>query len=105
MLDLFHRITVRSGISFNDLQDLQTAEFTEPSGWVIIKLDKKFGRPHRAWMIQIAIVSNHQNGRDTHVRQVKVYAPVAENTFDNRSDVSLQPKFSDSVLACYNNLR
>ena len=26
-------------------------------------------------MLQIAILSNHQNGRDTHVRQVKLYGP------------------------------
>ena len=96
---------MRTGISFNDLQDLQTAEFNEPSGWVIIRLDKKFGRPHRAWMLQIAIVSNHQNGRDTHVRQVKIYAPVAENAYEHHADVSFQPKFSDSVLSSFNVLR
>ena len=26
-------------------------------------------------MLQIAIVSNHQNGRDTHVRELKVFGP------------------------------
>ena len=83
------RITVRSGTSFNDLQDLQTAEFQEPRGWVIITIPEKFGRPHRAWMIQIAIVSNHQNGRDTHVRQGKIYAPVVENPFNSKSEILL----------------
>ena len=29
----------------------------------------------RAWFIQVAIISNHQNGRDTHVRQIKVFSP------------------------------
>ncbi len=28
-----------------------------------------------AYMLQIAIISNHQNGRDTHVRQVRVFGP------------------------------
>lgn len=26
-------------------------------------------------MLQIAVLSNHLNGRDTHVRQIKVYGP------------------------------
>ena len=29
----------------------------------------------RTNVIQIAVLSSHQNGRDTHIRQVKVYAP------------------------------
>lgn len=31
--------------------------------------------PVRAYVLQIAILSNHQNGRDTHVRQVKLFGP------------------------------
>ena len=27
------------------------------------------------FMLQIAVLSNHLNGRDTHVRQIKVYGP------------------------------
>lgn len=27
------------------------------------------------FMLQIGILSNHLNGRDTHVRQIKVYGP------------------------------
>lgn len=26
-------------------------------------------------MLQIAVLSNHLNGRDTHVRQIKIYGP------------------------------
>jgi len=29
----------------------------------------------RTYFLQIAVLSNHQNGRDTHVRQVKIYGP------------------------------
>lgn len=27
------------------------------------------------FMLQIGVLSNHLNGRDTHVRQIKVYGP------------------------------
>ena len=29
----------------------------------------------KAYFVQVAIISNHQNGRDTHVRQIKVFGP------------------------------
>ena len=25
--------------------------------------------------IQVAVLANHQNGRDTHIRQIKIYTP------------------------------
>jgi len=34
----------------------------------------------RAFMLQIAVLSNHQNGRDTHVRKVKVFGPRQDGT-------------------------
>jgi anaphase-promoting complex subunit 10 len=31
--------------------------------------------PIRAHLIQIAIISNHMNGKDTHVRGIRVFSP------------------------------
>ena len=31
--------------------------------------------PLRCHMIQLAVIANHQNGRDTHLRQIKIYGP------------------------------
>ncbi|XP_022647762.1 anaphase-promoting complex subunit 10-like isoform X3 [Varroa jacobsoni] len=50
-----NRISVRVGSHFHDLQELDVVELQEPSGWIL---------------------SNHQNGRDTHLRQIKVHSPV-----------------------------
>jgi hypothetical protein len=34
------------------------------------------GKPRlRAYMLQVVVLSNHQNGRDTHIRQLKVFGP------------------------------
>ena len=30
---------------------------------------------HRAHLVQLAVRASHQNGRDTHIRQVKIYGP------------------------------
>lgn len=46
-------------------------------------------------MIQIAVINNHQNGRDTHMRQIRIHSP-ADNrhfpleTFDEYSTIEFQ---------------
>lgn len=32
-------------------------------------------------MIQIAVISNHQNGRDTHMRQIKIHSPTEGSNY------------------------
>lgn len=46
-------------------------------------------------MIQIAVTNNHQNGRDTHMRQIKIHSPTEQNAvslenFSNFSTVEFQ---------------
>lgn len=68
-------------------------ELEEPDGWVDIDtLDKDersvhalhhkwqfystfLFRPLRAFVFQVAVLANHQSGRDTHIRQIKVFEP------------------------------
>jgi len=70
------RISVRSGTNFNDLQEIEVIDLNEPAGWVVIPLKDLNERLVRAFMVQIAIIANHQQGRDTHLRQIKVHSPV-----------------------------
>jgi len=75
-----NKISIRAGTTTENLMEIKVFELNEPVGWVPIQL-----LPHRMQgkgetylrtnVIQIAILSSHQNGRDTHIRQVKVYAP------------------------------
>lgn len=53
-------------------------DLSEPSGWVVIPIRDESERPIRTFMIQIAVISNHQNGRDTHMRQIKVHSPAED---------------------------
>lgn len=41
---------------------------------------QRTNEPISTFMIQIAVLANHQNGRDTHMRQIKVYTPVEESS-------------------------
>lgn len=75
-----HRIAVRIGTRSSDIRVVTTEEVQEPQGWITIPLYE--GHPDRirqpyltGRILQIVILSNHQNGRDTHVRQLKVFGP------------------------------
>ena len=67
-------------------QELRTLELTEPAGWIHLTLakptargaaegDEAAGGGVRAYLVQLVVLTNHQNGRDTHVRQIKLYGP------------------------------
>merc|ERR1711894_202902 len=71
-----NRISIRAGNHFNDLTEVEQVEMSEPSGWMIVPLKDIHEKPIRTFMIQIAVLANHQNGRDTHMRQIKVHSPV-----------------------------
>lgn len=71
-----NRISIRAGTNFNDLQEIEVIDLHEPVGWVKIALKDMHDRPIRTFMIQVAVISNHQNGRDTHMRQIKVHSPI-----------------------------
>ena len=76
------KISIRAGTTFHDLQEIHVEELTEPSGWVKILPPPEqlpdstdVSRVLRTHFIQVAILANHQNGRDTHIRQIKIYTP------------------------------
>ncbi|KAJ9703479.1 hypothetical protein PVL29_005012 [Vitis rotundifolia] len=71
------KISIRAGDGFHNLKEIKTVELVKPTGWVYISLSGNDPRETfvNTFMLQIAILSNHLNGRDTHVRQIKVYGP------------------------------
>uniref|UniRef100_A0A803JH20 Anaphase-promoting complex subunit 10 n=2 Tax=Xenopus TaxID=8353 RepID=A0A803JH20_XENTR len=74
------KISVRVGNNFHNLQEIRQLELVEPSGWIHVPLTDAHKKPIRTFMIQIAVLANHQNGRDTHMRQIKVFTPVEESS-------------------------
>lgn len=69
---------MRCGTNFNDLQEIEVIELQEPNGWIHIPLKDLNDRLVRTFMVQIAVINNHQQGRDTHLRQIKIHSPVEE---------------------------
>ncbi|KAL5011803.1 hypothetical protein ScPMuIL_010354 [Solemya velum] len=90
-----NRVSVRAGTHFNDLLEVEQLEMSEPVGWVSVPLKDINFKPIRTFMIQIAILSNHQNGRDTHLRRIKIRSPT--------QDISMaqMPRFTSPELNQY----
>jgi len=64
------KIKINSGSTFHDLKELRSIELHEPSGWVTLRF-----QDCQSFFMQISIISMHQNGRDTHIRQVRLFSP------------------------------
>uniref|UniRef100_A0A2C9JWQ3 Anaphase-promoting complex subunit 10 n=1 Tax=Biomphalaria glabrata TaxID=6526 RepID=A0A2C9JWQ3_BIOGL len=87
-----NRLSIRAGNHANDLVEIEQVELSEPTGWVCIPLKDVHDKPIRTFMIQIAVLSNHQNGRDTHIRRIKVRSPVnyGDVPYPNASNMTLK---------------
>ena len=55
----------------------------------------------RTFLLQIAVIQNHQQGRDTHLRQVKVHSPVTNKMVTTAS----QAQFSTQEMRQFQALR
>ena len=70
------KMSVRAGTTFHDLVEIRVVDLHEPAGWVRVPLPPKTDTEVlRAFFLQVCVVSMHQNGRDTHVRQARIYGP------------------------------
>jgi len=74
------KVSIRSGTTQHDLMDISAVELHEPVGWVHLNLSSENtdGEPLRTHLLQVRILSMHQNGKDAHVRQLCVYGPRQE---------------------------
>ncbi|KAK6152925.1 hypothetical protein DH2020_012564 [Rehmannia glutinosa] len=116
------KISVRAGDGFHNLKEIKVVELVKPTGWVYISLSGNDPSMHlwnrlfisvnyacrimlwketfvNTFMLQIAVLSNHLNGRDTHVRQIKVYGP-------RLNPIPRQPfQFTSTEFITYSTLR
>jgi anaphase-promoting complex subunit 10 len=76
------KIAISCGTTIQDLYDVKSVELNEPVGWVTIQLESlemqgqlEVSEMLRTHLLQVKVLSMHQNGRDTHIRQIKVFGP------------------------------
>lgn len=72
------RIQLLGGTGYHDLIPFSELSFVQPKGWIDVNLDHvgggSDGKTLRAFIIQVKVLENHQNGKDTHVRGLKIYS-------------------------------
>lgn len=72
------KIQITAGFGPNQTIPFSTLELTTPKGWVDVPIAGAGGGPDGnslcCWFVRIIILENHQNGKDTHLRGIKVYA-------------------------------
>lgn len=100
------KIAIRIENSFNEIMEIKSIEFEDPVGWFQIKLEEKNSKgevikPYiKTMAIQIVILQNIHNGRDTHIRNVKIFSPREYKSFD-----LINPKFISPAYTQYQILR
>ncbi|KZS99429.1 galactose-binding like protein, partial [Laetiporus sulphureus 93-53] len=76
-------IAVGAGTGLHDLQDVQAIHLDKPDGWTTFDASAEpspdgangLKRIH-AYVIQVIILTNHMNSKDTHVRGLRVLGPI-----------------------------
>jgi anaphase-promoting complex subunit 10 len=74
-------LSVRAGKNFNDLQEVSLVELCEPYSWIRIKIKDIHCLSLKTHLLQIAILKNHQNGNNCHIRQIKIHSPISPKDF------------------------
>lgn len=68
----------KSGTSENSLIEFATMNLDSPVGWQQVPLAGAGGDPDGntlvSYVLQMQVLENHQNGKDTHLRGFKIYA-------------------------------
>lgn len=78
-------ITVYTGTTQNDLVPIYTYQLDMPEGWscLVLKKNERAGIP--CFLLRMIINANHHNGKDTHVRAVRIFSPLEQtNQFSIR---------------------
>lgn len=72
------KIVFKAGTSENNLLEFAMMELSAPSGWQQVPIMGAGGGPDGntlvCYVFQMQILENHQNGKDTHLRGIKIYA-------------------------------
>jgi len=77
-------VAVRAGTGPSDLQDVRVVTLEKPDGWLTFDVsaepndDGEGYKPVHAYVLQVIVIANHMNGKDTHVRGLRVLGPIEE---------------------------
>ncbi len=100
------RISIQIENSFNELIEIKLIDFEEPAGWFKITLEERNSKgevikPYiKTMQLKINILQNTHNGRDTHVRCLKIFSPREHKSYDFG-----KPKFLNAEYTQFETIR
>ncbi|KAK9329649.1 anaphase-promoting complex, subunit 10-domain-containing protein [Lipomyces starkeyi] len=70
------KIAVYAGSGYHDLHEVLSLGLEEPVGWIDISLAHA-GKDGflKAFLVRLSVLQNHQTGKDTHIRGIKILSP------------------------------
>ncbi|KAK9238823.1 anaphase-promoting complex, subunit 10-domain-containing protein [Lipomyces kononenkoae] len=80
------KIAVYAGSGYHDLHEVLSLGLEEPVGWIDISLAHA-GKDGflKAFLVRLSVLQNHQTGKDTHIRGIKILSPDRQAS-DNDDD-------------------
>ncbi|KAI1471720.1 APC10-domain-containing protein [Daldinia caldariorum] len=91
------KIQITAGFSPNMTIPYVMMEFNQPKGWADVPIEGAGGGHDGnslcCWFVRVIVLENHQNGKDTHIRGVEVYA------LDDSADTAENNPVEDMVEA------
>jgi anaphase-promoting complex subunit 10 len=89
-----HHMSIRAGNSLNALLEVKRLKLEMHKGWIHVDLGEGAeNTPIQACIVQLVILKNFDRGRDTHLRQVKIYAAPSHLTFEPDLASYTSPEF------------
>ncbi|EIM91196.1 anaphase-promoting complex subunit 10 [Stereum hirsutum FP-91666 SS1] len=79
-------LSIRAGTTASDLQEVRSLVLDKPDGWITFDVsaepsdDGEGFKPVNVYILQVIIITNHMNGKDTHLRGMRILGPVEEPT-------------------------
>ncbi|WVF65565.1 hypothetical protein IAT40_000294 [Kwoniella sp. CBS 6097] len=105
------KISIRAGTGVHDLQEVRFMEFNRPDGWIPIVLrpmevsDAEVeGPPIPCHHLRVLILANHLNGKDTHVRGLRVFGAPVEHQPSDPTPISPISETSSTSAKGHTNL-
>ncbi|KAI9143655.1 galactose-binding domain-like protein, partial [Paraphysoderma sedebokerense] len=68
-----YKVSFRFGNSIHDLTEFRLGEYNEPKGWQHVPLYHTPNQYLKARVLQMLILENYQNGKNSHIRQIKIF--------------------------------
>jgi len=74
------KLSIKAGTNCSELVETDQVQLEDPEGWIHIPIGKhpyqsKRDKYLRTCVIELSVVESHQNGHNTRIRQVCIYAP------------------------------